>query len=159
MDGATVAARSINRRHPQRDRHDAALALTRLLAKGIYPVSAYLKSLPDEPARLAAVMAGVDSLDTGNKAAFLLSNQEMFQHLSDWSSQPDTLTVTYEDLVGEVGGGSTASQLAAVTEMCLYFGIEVTPAVVEDIVNRLNRRTSSKVIDGPIGQWKEYLNK
>jgi hypothetical protein len=141
-----------------RDRRDAAVALARSLPGSDYPVSGYLRQLPDDAARLMATIKGVTVLESGNAQAFLLSNGELFQHLARWSRQPDTMVVDYADLVGEAGGGSQTRQKAALTEICKYLGIEGNPGYIDFAVSSINQRATPPVIEGAINQWETHFS-
>jgi hypothetical protein len=142
-----------------RDRRDAAVALAGSLRGVTYPLSKYFRSLPGNSAFLMAVIKGVTPLESGPDNGSLAGINQMVEHIDKWSNQPDTLTVTYEQLVGEAGGGTKTNQIAAVTAMCVYLGIELTASAIEGIVENINRRITYKVKEGYIGQWQDYFSK
>lgn len=134
-----------------RNPSDAAKTLSRSLPRGNYPISAYFRSLPDNRFKFMAVINGISSTQSGSEQAFLLSNSEIFQHLAKWSRVPDTLVVHYEDLVGEIGGGSKARQFMSLTTICNYLGIRWTAQFLELISRNLERRFSPLMIEDNIG--------
>jgi hypothetical protein len=74
-------------------------------------------------------------------------------HNAQWLlHHPRVCRATFEELIGESGGGSAARQLAAVTRILEFLGIDEDPAV---IASKLYNTDSFTFYKGRIGAWRE----
>ncbi|MGP4022096.1 hypothetical protein [Actinomadura sp. 3N407] len=67
---------------------------------------------------------------------------------------PDVCSVSFEELVGEQGGGTAARQLAAVRRVAEHVGSDIDPEVA---VEKVFNRNSYSFHRGQIGAWKEVF--
>lgn len=65
---------------------------------------------------------------------------------------PNVCKVTFEELVGPQGGGSTTAQQTAVARIVEFLGVD---ADAHEISSRLFRRDSFTFYKGQIGSWRE----
>lgn len=137
-----------------RDPRDVVVSLMHhSISKPQHFLHAALSGLRSEKERLRALIVGVRS-----------SNGELRQgvaHQIDmilgWLKDPRVLTVRFEDLVGNQGGGSDAAQHRAINALALHIGIELAPGDVERIGRDMfgKGRTFRK---GQIGAWAEVFD-
>jgi hypothetical protein len=69
---------------------------------------------------------------------------------------PDVCKVSYEDLVGERGGGSRERQIAAVDRLLRHIG---SPADAEQVADRVYNPDSWSFFRGTTGAWREKFSK
>jgi hypothetical protein len=69
-------------------------------------------------------------------------------------NHPDVCKVSFEELVGPQGGGSTEAQHAAVRRVVEFLGLDAHPAAVSE---RLFRRDAFSFFKGQIGGWREVF--
>jgi hypothetical protein len=67
---------------------------------------------------------------------------------------PQVAKVSYEQLVGPIGGGSAAAQLAAVGRLAKFLDAEVEPATV---ARKIYNPASHTFQRGRIGAWREHF--
>lgn len=105
-----------------------------------------IASLPDDHARLTAVIKGID----GNVA----SVAEIWNRFNGWMSAPGTLVIKYEDLLGEQGGGSKDAQCATIYAIASHLGMEVSVTDMQYIAHHTYCTKSSTFRRGMIGTWR-----
>ncbi len=64
---------------------------------------------------------------------------------------PDVCKVSFEEIVGVEGGGSTELQRRAVARIIDFVGADITP---ESVMHRLFRRDAFSFFKGQIGSWR-----
>lgn len=69
-------------------------------------------------------------------------------------NHPDICKVSFEELVGPKGGGSTEAQHAAVRRVVDFLGLAADPAAVSE---RLFRRDAFSFFKGQIGSWRDVF--
>jgi len=69
---------------------------------------------------------------------------------------PDVCKVSFEELVGPSGGGSTTAQLAAVARVAEFLGAKGDPM---DLGRHLFRRDAFSFFKGQIGAWREVFTR
>ncbi|MEV4805302.1 hypothetical protein AB0K18_35335 [Nonomuraea sp. NPDC049421] len=102
-----------------------------------------LRSLPTMSERITYLLR--------DPAVPLLSDFEaavsLFHH-------PDVCAVSFEELIGEQGGGSAERQLAAVRRVAEHVGTDMDPEVV---VGKVYNRNAYSFHRGRIGTWREVF--
>lgn len=69
-------------------------------------------------------------------------------------NHPDVCKVSFEDLVGEKGGGSAVAQRGAVARICDFLGFDIS---VEHIADKLFNQDSFSFFKGQVGTWREVF--
>lgn len=110
----------------------------------------FIASLPDDDARLAAVINGIDGA--------VASVDELWRRFDGWLNDPNTLVVRYEDLIGEQGGGARDAQLASIRAISLHLGLHLSPSVIEHVGKNVYSTKSSTFRKGKIGNWKDVFS-
>jgi hypothetical protein len=106
-------------------------------------------SLPDLKARLRVAI-------TGDPAHRLSSIRERLDSFAGWLDC--CLIVRFEELVGPGGGGDPVAQLRTVDALFEHLEMEVDPATVRGICERLFSRESPTFRQGAIGAWRRSFD-
>ncbi len=96
----------------------------------------------------------IDALINGNQSPYMGSMRAKLEEYLGWLKEPDVLTVKYEDLVGERGGGDDrlrGQTFAAIYEHC---GLERP----ERLISADASRTSATFRKGKIRNWADTLS-
>jgi hypothetical protein len=72
-----------------------------------------------------------------------------------WLSEPATMVVRYEDLVGAAGGGSAEAQREAVSRVAGHVGRSLAPERLDQVCARIWSPRSSTFHSGRTGGWRE----
>ena len=111
-----------------------------------------LQGMASDEERLAALISGVES----TKGELRRGIAHQIDLILGWVEDPDVLTVRFEDLVGEAGGGDSAVQASAIKGLGDHIGIALTledaAAIGRDMFGK--GKTFRK---GSIDAWKEAL--
>jgi 5S rRNA maturation endonuclease (ribonuclease M5) len=74
-----------------------------------------------------------------------------------WIDSPNTLTIKFEELVGEKGGGSSQVQYATVSKIANFLGLKVNETIIKNICLKLFGGTVT-FDKGQINGWKDCFN-
>lgn len=113
-----------------------------------HPWHDYLQSLPGEEARYAAIIDGHPA------DPFIRPMHEMLERHVGWTRDPAVLSLRFEDLVGERGGGSTAAKHEALASLCSYAGL---PADELDQHARTAAKATPTLRRGKANAWRDSL--
>ncbi|QUY44829.1 sulfotransferase domain-containing protein [Acaryochloris marina] len=85
-----------------------------------------------------------------------------FRRWSGWITDPGTLSIKFEDLVGERGGGSEDKRLLRIEQILDHLSISIPTRKVKDqfasyVLNPNDSHTFQKGGKGSIGGWKTYF--
>ena len=80
---------------------------------------------------------------------------EQFIAFHAWQSWEEVLTVRFEDLVGELGGGSSAMQYGAL--MRILDHVKVNPAVIHNAAESVFNRRVGTFFRGQIDSYREHF--
>jgi hypothetical protein len=136
-----------------RDPRDTLLSMINFLAtRG----PADLAGLPDHQL-YGEIIKAIPT--TGERLTFALSDPcfpgaESFARALWLLRHPRVCTLSFEDLVGPEGGGSTETQTAAVAKLAAFLDVDDDPAAVAD---RLFNPGSYTFHRGQIGAWREHF--
>jgi hypothetical protein len=91
---------------------------------------------------------------TGTEAPRIPSIRKLFDAFLPWRSSPLNLTVSFESLVGPLGGGTREGQLGALTSMALHLELRTPVSVVNTVASDLFGGTAT-FRNGAVGGWKK----
>lgn len=116
----------------------------------------YLASLPDDEARLMALIEGVpDAAVTGGVGQPGIAQE--FQRFVAWQ-QAGAHVIRFEDLIGAAGGGTAARQLAALADLTAFLGLSLDELTLQAVAQQLFYRQANTFRKGAIGDWRNYLS-
>ena len=111
------------------------------------------------------VVAILPSRDPKEIVRFLLRGDhdtvkfaDHFDAYRDWCSNPETLVVRFEDIIGASGGGSAERQRWIVERILNHVGISDTQAVIASAIDSVFNRRAGTFFKGQIGSWREFAD-
>jgi ribosomal protein S12 methylthiotransferase accessory factor YcaO len=110
-----------------------------------------MASMSDDSARLMAIIEGVE----GYSAPVGL----LWKKYEAWLTNPNTVTVKFEDLIGEQGGGSSERQLAVLRRLTKHLDIDINESELLKVANQVFSSESPTFRKGVAGGWRKHLNK
>lgn len=133
-----------------RDPHDIIVSQVHYISKRKdHRAHALFTSLPDMRSRLRVAI-------TGDAAHRLPSIGERLDYFAGWLDM--NLVIRFEDLVGPSGGGSAATQSAAVASIFRSISLPIDDASVASICDRLFSSDSPTFRQGSIGGWRRSFD-
>jgi hypothetical protein len=115
-----------------------------------HPSHQVMAALADDSARLMAVIHGVEGYSA--PVGLLWEKYEAWLHTSQ------TLTVKFEDLIGEKGGGSREKQLAVLRKLATHLEIKMSVSQMSAIADNVFSTNSPTFRKGVAGGWRKHLN-
>lgn len=92
------------------------------------------------------------------KANVLEPFSEVLDKFLPWTLKEEVLSVKFEDLIGEKGGGTLKLQKKCIKEICKFIAIEIEIEQLTEISKTVYSPKSSTFNKGKIGNWKHILN-
>lgn len=140
--------------HMVRDPRDVVVSHAHyMMDRPRHPLHDHYQSLPDWSARLAFSITGGWVPGVG----YLESLAARYRSMDPWRDHPGALTLRFEDLVGEAGGGSAARQQQALESLVRLLELEPDPDRLEALVDGLFGGTST-FRRGRAGAWREAFD-
>lgn len=138
--------------HVVRDPRDVVVSHAHyMLARPRHPFHRFYQELGGWSERLAFSISGGWIPGSG----YLVSIAERYRLMEPWKTHPGALTIRFEDLVGERGGGSEASQEESLQRISELIGAtDVDVAAIADAIFG----DSSTFRKGRIGGWRESFD-
>jgi sulfotransferase 6B1 len=156
-----LAERPVKRTFMYRDLRDVAVSHANWVLKepAIF-LHGYYKSLPDFDACLMATIKGTP---VGTPFGSNLSQPDIgtdFSRWLGWTTDPETLSIRFEDLVGERGGGDEARRIDTIVAISQLLDSPMTREEVAEKfastkVDPEKSHTFRKGNKGAIGGWRE----
>jgi hypothetical protein len=112
------------------------------------------KDLP-ESERIMKSIIGIKQTDPGDP--LLLNIVERIQSILPWIKQSFNYTTKYENLVGELGGGSREAQIREIKNIVRHLGIICNIKHIERVADNLYGGTAT-FNKGIVGNWRSYFN-
>jgi len=107
--------------------------------------------LDDDKARFFAIADGYN-----NKYGYLVGAESMLNSMLDWIKTDNNLSLKFEDIVGEQGGGSKENQLNSMRSLLNLINIDSTDENIKLIATDSFGKTST-FRKGYIHGWKDFL--
>ena len=107
--------------------------------------------------RLMASIQGIKSSQLNGDPPSLNIGQH-YENYIGWILEQHGIVVKFEDLIGELGGGSNAAQLKAVQHIADYLEMFLSKDKISDICKRIFWPKAQTFRKGQIGSWKEHFN-
>jgi len=116
----------------------------------------FVHEFPTEAEQHLAIITGYPP---GPRGPGRLPLRDKLEGFAPWLDAPGVLRCRYEDLIGERGGGSRASQLRLVEEIGRAIGMAVGGRSAEEIAARAWSESSATFRTGRTGEWRERLDR
>ena len=117
----------------------------------------YLASkLTSDRDRFLAILDGISARELGGLSPSL-SVYERFENFSGWASSKAAHLVTYEQLVGEKGGGDADAQLAATSDILNIIGNGSDNIDFTSVASHLFSEKSRTFSKGTIGRGQHFV--
>jgi hypothetical protein len=140
--------------HVVRDPRDVAVSHAHyMMDRTKHPLHAHYRDLGEWSARLAFSIAGGPVEGVGH----LDSLAARYASMESWNEHPGALTLRFEDLVGEAGGGAAEDQETALAELMRFLEQEPDPARIAALRDGLFGGTST-FRKGRVGGWREAFD-
>jgi hypothetical protein len=94
----------------------------------------------------------------GNAATGLDAVGLRLAKYAPWLEEDDVLTVHFEDLVGEAGGGTSERQRATLAAVFEHLGLALAPATIDDLAAAVFSPASPTFRRGTAGGWREVFD-
>ena len=118
-----------------------------------------LQSLDSDHERLLTIIGGVAQSNEDAGGPYLPPIDQLLRPHLGWLHDPHTLSLRFEDLVGEAGGGSGAKQRECVLAVVRHLGLGAPlESNVDDLAEQLFGRNSLTFDRGRIGAWREAFD-
>jgi len=82
--------------------------------------------------------------------------KDVLLQVQGWLDAVDVLTVRYEDIVGEMGGGDNVKQLQVISDVLQHIGIDADSRFIETISSKLYGGTHT-FRKGSVGGWRNLV--
>jgi sulfotransferase 6B1 len=141
-----------------RDIRDVAVSLSHYIAfkDSQHRLYAHFRDLPSDSDRLMAVIHGTTGLVPGQ----IIGEESIGQQASNfmpWLSESDYLSIRFEDLIGNNGGGCAQKQVETIQKIVKYIEIPLSDSEISDLAHRVFFRKSTTFRNGQIGDWKNHF--
>lgn len=114
----------------------------------------FLDSFADDDSLLSAIIHGY-SEPRGSEHAWLGSIDSVYRRRLGWCDIKSCLTVRFEDLVGEEGGGDRSRQRDTLTRVAHHLSLRLSSEKLDEIASSVFSTTTTTFRRGRIGAWKE----
>lgn len=142
-----------------RDLRDVAVSLAFYLTKkkSQHRLQKYFASLESNDRRIMEVILGADGQlysDCPGKKSL----GEFGMAFLPWLDEPNCLTVRFEDLIGNAGGGSDKKQRESLQAIVNHLNINLSPDETTQLSQKLFFKKSRTFRKGTIGDWLNWFN-
>ena len=111
----------------------------------------FFKTLDSDDEKINTLINGVDG--------FTRSIDEQLNSYNGWSKSKNCLTVKFENLIGENGGGSNDLQLQSLNKIIEFLNIDLNESQKNKILKNLFSKKSPTFRKGTINNWKKIMSK
>lgn len=93
----------------------------------------------------------------GDDSLYYRGFKEVLSQVQGWLDAVGVLTVRYEDIVGEMGGGDTEKQHQIIMDILQHIGVDAGSSLVQTISTKLYGGTHT-FRKGSIGGWRNLID-
>ncbi|MCK4666377.1 sulfotransferase domain-containing protein, partial [Candidatus Dependentiae bacterium] len=163
-----------------RDPRDIAVSLANHYRKfESYRLYSFFKKIKDIDEKLKYTIGGIRNVEENKKLYFFIKIQKLkkalglnyaqyknlnlssipsnFKRFNRWLNNDNVLTVKFEDLIGEVGGGDLKAQIKTIKQILNYLEIEPKNDLVEYISQNVFWKKSMTFHKGQIGTYRDFF--
>lgn len=115
-----------------------------------HPTYSYFKNLSDDNERLMSVIDGVPDI--------VESIGDVLKSYEGWITEHKILVVKFEDLIGELGGGSKSKQLETIKNISKHIGIKLSDSLLNQISEKIYDNKSPTFRQSSIDSWKNEFS-
>lgn len=135
-----------------RDPRDVAISNFKYVSEidATHKTHKYIASLGNDQERLAAIINGKEGL--------IASVSEVWRRFDGWFSDPNTLVVKYEDLVGPSGGGDKKKQARVIGDIGRHLDIDLDSDDIFNVCKKVYNRKAATFRKGQIGGWRNTFS-
>jgi len=112
-----------------------------------HPTHHFFKELENDDARMKALLFGVDGV--------VESIPAVYSNFMGWKTCKNAISIRFERLVGEQGGGDKNDQLKEIRKIVTHLNIDLSEVEIGDIAYQIFNTKSETFRSGKINQWKE----
>lgn len=109
----------------------------------------FFNDLPNDKIRLMKVITG--------EKGFVEPINTVLEDYLPWLSKKGCLTIKFENLIGQKGGGDAELQLQLVKEIADFLEITLKNNQLNKIIDKIYSLNSPTFSTGQIGKWREYF--
>lgn len=110
----------------------------------------FFKNLDDDDNRINAIIDGVPNV--------VASIDEELKRYAGWLDNPHILVVRFEDLIGEMGGGSDNKQKETLEKIINFLEVKISNNQFNKIQSKIFSTKVRTFRSGKINEWHKYLN-
>jgi hypothetical protein len=114
-----------------------------------HPSHKGIANLANDHERLTATIIGLEDV--------VSSVEDLWGRFEGWRSNPHTLVVKYEDLIGAKGGGDSSVQLSTIASIASHIGIQLSAEKIQYIADNIYSTKASTFRKGGTGNWKNVF--
>lgn len=115
-----------------------------------------MERYPDDETRLRALITG-DETNEAKGYINLASMAHSWSRFQGWLSDPNSMVVRFEDLVGSAGGGSDNKRAETITAVLQHVGLSYRPEIVNKMMQRSSGKGSLTFRRGKVGAWQDEI--
>ena len=94
----------------------------------------------------------------GSRSPHEYSIAELLEKFHPWTQSGKVLTIRFEDLIGEAGGGSAKKQRQSVELLLDFIGVQLNAEQKMAMIQKIFHTGSKTFNKGRINQWKKRFN-
>ena len=114
--------------------------------------------LPNKDERLMKIITGFEPENTDGSKQGIVSIDYHFRRRLSWMENPRYLTVRFENLIGQSGGGDMNNQLSTLKSIQQFLEIKLLDRDYKYIQDNIFSRRTATFRRGLIGSWKEEFS-
>jgi len=111
----------------------------------------FFNNLQNDDEKISSIIDGVPNI--------VASLDEELNRYQGWLDNPNILVVRFEDLVGEMGGGSKLKQKESLNKIFNFLDIKISEKQFDQIQSKIFSRKVRTFRSGKTNNWKKYLKK
>jgi sulfotransferase 6B1 len=121
-----------------------------------HPRHGFYATLPDDFQRLMVTITGLEGSPEDGRSAMPSMDTRIRQMLT-WLTYPHACAVTFEELVGPLGGGTKEKQVDAIARIATHLGVNLSEWSIEMVADRVFSTNTATFRRGQIGGWHHEM--